>query len=171
MSAEEATGGITLLVNNASIFEESSLNDFSEEDLARNIEINAMAPLRLSRALARTNRVACIVNLLDTKIVGVDDAHVAYHLSKRMLLTLTRMTALDYAPRIRVNAVAPGLVLPPAGKNERYLESLAGDLPLQRHGTAEDVAAAVVFLAESTFITGQVIFVDGGRHLEGNLYV
>lgn len=169
--AEEISGGINLLINNASVFEPSTLADFSEEDLARNVRINAMAPLWLSRALARMNRPASIVNLLDTRVIGPDDKHAAYHLSKRMLLTLTRMMAREYAPQVRVNAVAPGLILPPEGLDNDYLESLARDLPLQRYGSAADVAAAVVFLAESPFVTGQIIYVDGGRHLEGNHYV
>ena len=87
-----------------------------------------------------------------------------------MLFTLTRMMARELAPGIRVNAVAPGLILPPEGKDARYLETLAHGLPLKRHGTADDIAEAVVFLVHSAFITGQVLFVDGGRHLEGNMY-
>lgn len=170
-TAEQNAGGITLLINNASIFPEHTLTEFTEEDLAQNVRVNAMAPLWLSRALFRTGRQACIINLLDSKMIGADDNHAAYHLSKRMLLTLTRMMAREFAPRIRVNAVAPGLILPPEGKDERYVDDLAHTLPLQRRGDAADVTAAVVFLAESPFITGQVIYVDGGRHLEGNLYV
>ena len=169
--ADDHVGGIHLLVNNASVFPESTLSEFTEQDLTYNVRVNALAPLWLSRAFAREGRKGCIVNLLDSKVVGADDDHVAYHLSKRMLLTLTRMMARDFAPDIRVNAVAPGLVLAPEGKDDRYLDALARDLPLQRHGSADDVTAAVVYLAESAFVTGQILFVDGGRHLEGNLYV
>jgi len=77
------------------------------------------------------------------------------------------MTALQYAPRITVNAVAPGLILPPEGKDDSYLDGLAKDLPLQRHGGLADITRAVLFLLESEFVTGQLIYVDGGRHLIG----
>jgi NAD(P)-dependent dehydrogenase (short-subunit alcohol dehydrogenase family) len=77
------------------------------------------------------------------------------------------MSALQYAPGITVNAVAPGLILPPEGKDEGYLNGLARSLPLKRHGDPADITSAVSFLLESNFVTGQVIYVDGGRHLIG----
>jgi NAD(P)-dependent dehydrogenase (short-subunit alcohol dehydrogenase family) len=75
--------------------------------------------------------------------------------------------AVRLGPRIAVNAVAPGLVLPPAGKGPEYLEARASELPLRRIGDPSFVAEAVVFLVRSEFVTGQTIFVDGGRHLLG----
>lgn len=78
---------------------------------------------------------------------------------------MTTHLALAYAPNCTVNAVAPGLILPPPGKDQSYLEALAETVPLRRHGCPEDIAAAVLFLLKSDFITGEVIFVDGGRHL------
>jgi NAD(P)-dependent dehydrogenase (short-subunit alcohol dehydrogenase family) len=83
-----------------------------------------------------------------------------------VLAALTKMMALDYAPNIAVNAVAPGLILPPPDQPLEYIEKRTGTVPLQRHGMPEQIARAVVFLAESEFMTGEVIFVDGGRHLE-----
>ena len=80
------------------------------------------------------------------------------------------MRAMELAPKIRVSAVAPGLVLPPPGKDRDYLEERVHTNPLTRIGTAEDVAEAVVFLVVSDFVTGQVVFVDGGRHLKGCFY-
>jgi len=77
------------------------------------------------------------------------------------------MTALQYAPGITVNAVAPGLILPLVGKDESYLDGLARSLPLKRHGGLADIIRAVSFLLESDFVTGQVVYVDGGRHLIG----
>jgi NAD(P)-dependent dehydrogenase (short-subunit alcohol dehydrogenase family) len=78
------------------------------------------------------------------------------------------MTAVEFAPRITVNGVAPGLILPPAGKDNSYLEDLARSIPLKRHGEPADIADAVLYLLKSDFVTGQVIFVDGGRHLMEN---
>lgn len=169
--AYKECGQIDLLVNNASIFPEDSIYGFNYSELEANIKINAFAPLQLSRLLAaHTRHKASIINLLDTHIVDFDKSHASYHLSKRMLFDITRILARELAPDIRVNAVAPGLILPPPGKGPDYLEKLHNSNLLQTHGTAEDVANAVFFLAENDFITGQVIYVDGGRHMKGNFY-
>ena len=108
-----------------------------------------------------------VVNFIDAQVTGSDLAHASYILSKHLLATLTTMTALQYAHGIRVNAVAQGLILPPEGKDESYLDGLARSLPLKRHGGPPDIARAVLFLLESDFVTGQVVYVDGGRHLIG----
>ncbi len=152
-------------MNNASIFGRGTLETAVFERFLRNVKINAWAPFLLARAFARVSRRGKVVNLLDTRIAGLDLTHVVYILSKQLLATVTRMAALAFAPGVTVNAVAPGLILPPPGEDEAYLEQLAKDLPLKRHGSADDVARAVLFLLESRFITGQVVFVDGGRHL------
>ena len=90
---------------------------------------------------------------------------MAYVLSKQMLATLTMMCALEFAPGFTVNGVAPGLILPPAGKDENYLDRLARSVPLRKHGGPGDIADAVLYLLKSDFVTGQIIYVDGGRHL------
>jgi NAD(P)-dependent dehydrogenase (short-subunit alcohol dehydrogenase family) len=81
------------------------------------------------------------------------------------LLALTELLALEFTPRITVNAIAPGLILPPQGKDQQYLQGLASSVPLRRHGNVANITDAVLFLLQSDFLTGQVIFVDGGRHL------
>jgi NAD(P)-dependent dehydrogenase (short-subunit alcohol dehydrogenase family) len=124
----------------------------------------------LGRELARLVGHGKIINLLDTRIQGYDRAHVAYILSKHMLAVLTKMCALEFAPAITVNGVAPGLILPPPGRDQGYLEQLAHATPLKRHGSPEDITRTAVYLLTSDFVTGQIIFVDGGRHLleDGN---
>jgi pteridine reductase len=155
-----------LLVNNAAIFPEQPLAKVTYGDLAANVRLNAWAPLCLSREFAKTaGRGGSIVNLLDARIAGHDKRHVAYILSKHMLSAITKLCALEFAPRIRVNAVAPGLILPPPGKTAAYVNRLKNTVPLRMHGRPEDIAASVVFLAKSPFITGETIFVDGGKHL------
>jgi pteridine reductase len=91
-------------------------------------------------------------------------------LSKRMLFSLTRMLALELAPRVRVNAVAPGMILAPEGVPGQELDRLAARTPLGRWGEPEDVANAVLFLLESDYVTGQVIFADGGAFMREDLY-
>ncbi|HTG01893.1 MAG TPA: SDR family oxidoreductase [Nitrospirota bacterium] len=161
----ELCGRLDFLVNSASIFLSGTLKTIGLSDVVRHAHVNAWAPFVLSRDFARLAGRGAIVNLLDTNITGFDDDHAAYILSKKMLAELTRICALEFAPHVTVNAVAPGLILPPAGKDEGYLAERARTVPLKQHGSAEDIADAVVYLLGSDFVTGQTIFVDGGMHL------
>jgi NAD(P)-dependent dehydrogenase (short-subunit alcohol dehydrogenase family) len=163
-------GPIDILVNNASIFPRDTLWEASEESIAQNMRIHAVAPLTLSRELAKQERAGHIVNLLDTRVAVYDREHASYDISKIALLTLTRMLALELAPKLAVNGVAPGSILPPPGQSEAYLANLAHTNPLNRIGEPEDIAEAVLFLVRSRFITGQVIYVDGGMHMKGHIY-
>jgi len=163
--ARDIAGGLDILVNNASIFSAATLDTIDFKSLTQHIQINAWVPFVLSRDFARLAGRGQIINILDSKIKGYDCAHAPYILSKHMLAVLTRMCALSFAPHITVNGIAPGLILPPAGKDESYLDRLADTVPLKRHGGPDDIAGAVVYLLKNDFITGQVIYVDGGRHL------
>jgi hypothetical protein len=163
--AFERAGKLDILVNNASRFMPDGLKTLTLEGLTADIQTNAWVPFQLSREFARKSRKGSIVHLLDTRISGYDRTHVSYSISKRILAQFTALSALEFAPAIRVNAVAPGAILPPRGRNRLFLEKLGRSLPLQRHGDPQDVAAAVLFLLKSPFITGQIIYVDGGRHL------
>jgi len=164
------TNSLDLLVNNASTFPESALTNFTSVELHDSIDMNALGPFAIARSFHQLGCTGAVVNLLDCMIADYDRKHVAYHLSKRMLFSLTRMMAVEFAPAVRVNAVAPGLTLPPVGKDESYLAGLASSNLLNAVGSVEDVAEAVLFLLRSTFVTGQVIYVDGGRNLRGAMY-
>jgi NAD(P)-dependent dehydrogenase (short-subunit alcohol dehydrogenase family) len=164
--ANGLSGSIDILVNSASVFPENTIHEFTGEDLDFNVQVNAFAPLLLSRSFAAQQRTGVIVNLLDSRITDYDRTHAAYHISKRMLHTITRILSLELAPGIRVGGVAPGLVLPPPGEDESFLEKNKHTLPLQRYGNVESVFEAVRFLIASDFVTGQIIYVDGGRNLK-----
>jgi len=163
--AREELGKLEILVNNASVFPSDSLETVDLASLERNLEINAWAPLVLTRAFAAQTERGHVVNLLDSRVSGFDRTHFAYILSKHVLSDLTRICALELAPGIAVNGIAPGLIVPPAGKGEDYVDRLALTLPLQRRGAPDDVAAAAIYLVTSEFVTGETIYVDGGRHL------
>jgi len=163
-------GAIDILINNASIFEPDTIWDATEDSLLSNLRIHAIAPLTLAREMAKQGGEGHIINLLDTRVTVYDKKHVSYHISKRVLVTLTRMLALELAPRIVVNGVAPGLILPPAGQDESYLQGLVYTNPLKRHGGPADVTEAVLFLLRSHFITGQILYIDGGYHMKGHMY-
>lgn len=163
-------GTLDLLVNNASIFPGGRLADLRFEDVVANLTVNAWSPFALTRALWRravdAGTEASVVNLLDSRLVGGDPLHAAYFLSKRALAELTRACALDFAPALRVNGVAPGPILSPEGEDEDYLRQRLDALPLRRWGGPEQIAGAVVYLATASFVTGQTVFVDGGQHLD-----
>ncbi len=165
--AFHAAGTVDILINNASIFMPGDLADLAFDELTRQIRVNAWAPFVLSREFSKRVQHGKILNLLDTRIAGHERAHAAYLLSKKMLAELTKMCALEFAPRVSVNGIAPGAILPPAGKGQEYLEQLARDLPLKRHGGPQDIADAALYLLGSEFVTGQVLYVDGGKHLLG----
>ncbi len=159
-----------ILINSASIFEKDQFNDTSELSLERNMTINSYVPHWLIREMSRHVDSGDIINFLDTRISCYDSEHLSYHLSKRNLFTLTRLTALELSPNFRVNAIAPGAILPPAGEDTNYLNERATETPLKEPGSTKDVIDTVRFLLNSKLITGQVIYLDGGYHLKGALY-
>lgn len=164
------TGGLDILVNSASEFTEGGYETMTGEDLNRSMSIHVLSPLIMIRMLFRAGREADVVNILDTRVADRDPIHAAYHLGKRSLFTLTRDLAVEMAPQITINAVAPGVILPPAGKDEAWIDQLKSTNPMGRRGTTDDISEAVIYLLGAGFVTGQVIFVDGGRHLKGNVY-
>ncbi|HDS30623.1 MAG TPA: SDR family oxidoreductase [Firmicutes bacterium] len=163
----ELTGLLDFLINSASVFPESKIDTVTFDDLAGAMRINSWVPFELSREFVKKCGKGKIINLLDTRHLDFDWNHVAYILSKKMLAEMTRMMAVHFAPDVQVNAVAPGLILPPPGKDMKYIENLVHTVPLNKHGDAGDVADAVIYLLKSSFLTGEVIYVDGGRHLKG----
>lgn len=168
-------GGLDILINNASAFNKDAFMNADEQRLQAELGINAFAPMFLSRAFAthvfsrvpdqETSCEAGIVNLLDRRVSGQEKGMLPYLLSKKMLAEYTRIAALELGPRIAVNAVAPGPVLPPPGRGDDYLHDHAGAMVLGSRPQSQDVAEAVLFLLESRAITGQIIFVDSGQHL------
>lgn len=162
---------IDYLINNAAIYPSDKLTTATAENLQNAFTINAHAPLILSRLFAQQkNATGAIINLLDTRLHSYDREHFSYHLSKRDLYAITKMLAVEYAPQIRVNGLALGLILPPVGETDEWLRAHEKSNPLQRYGAIENVSAAVLFLLHNDFITGEIIHLDGGRHLRDNFY-
>jgi len=163
--AFDALPHLSVLVNNASIWNSKSLVDSSHEDFSENFQVHVEAPYFLIRDFARRVNDGTIINILDSNVVKTTTAHFPYLLSKKALYELTLLAATELAPKIRVNAIAPGAVLVPEGDlKEKYAAKFA-DNPLSRPGSPDDVADTLEFLIRSKHITGECIFLSAGKHL------
>lgn len=163
-------GRLDLLVCSAAGFDERPLEATDAAAWDAQLDLNARAPLLLARALLPLLRRArgSVVNVVDVGGGLVPwRGFAAYCASKAALARLTECLALELAPRVRVNGVAPGTVIWPARYPAARRRALAARIPLGRAGTPEDVAEAVRFLAEAPYVTGAILPVDGGRHLSG----
>jgi NAD(P)-dependent dehydrogenase (short-subunit alcohol dehydrogenase family) len=155
------------LVNSAAIFEDLSWSATELSDWERHFAINLRAPFQLSQAFARQvarDSVGRIVNILDWRALRPGADHFPYTISKAGLAALTRSLAVALAPNVVVNGLAPGAILPPSeGKPG---PSLLRNVPAGQWGNPRDVQEALIFLLTGpTYITGEIIHVDGGRHL------
>ncbi len=161
---------LDLLVNGAAAFEAIPVEETDAAAFDSQMDLNARAPLLLVKALLPLLRRSggSVVNVADVGGGLVAwSGFAAYAASKAALARLTECLALELAPKVRVNAVAPGTVLWPDAYGQNRRRRLASRIPLGRAGTPDDVARAIRFLAESPFVTGVVLPVDGGRHLSG----
>jgi pteridine reductase len=167
-AAYKRFGRADILVNSAAIFSAASLASTTEADWDRHFAINLKAPAFLCREFAARHnpgRPAAIINIADWRGLRPTPGHFAYTLTKAGVVALTKILALELAPDIRVNAVAPGAILPPPNAGPEYLERLASQVPLKRHGDPDDIANAVLYLLASDFVTGEVLCVTGGEEL------
>ena len=162
----------TLLVNSASIFRDDRLATLTAESLDLHIRTNLTAPLLLTQAFAAAlgegsrESTASVVMLLDQRVRNPVPDQLSYSLSKQALHASLRNLARDLAPRVRVNGVAPGLVLPTEDYDDAQWARLTALMPLERLALPADIAAAVVYLAKASAVTGQTIYVDSGANLE-----
>lgn len=159
-----------LLVNSAALFGQDRLESVTSQDLMRHYAINCAAPVLLTKAFAAAGDGAgrCVVNILDQRLANPHGDQLAYTLSKQALAGFTRIAARELAGRgIRVNAVAPGLTIATGDYGAAQMTRLADMMPLGLLPRPEDIADAVLYLANAGTITGQVIAVDGGAHMVG----
>jgi NAD(P)-dependent dehydrogenase (short-subunit alcohol dehydrogenase family) len=166
--ASDLFGPMDILVNNASIFTRHSMASATPEHVQREFQINLFAPMELTRIFASQTEQGATINLLDRRIRCNDTSCTPYSISKKAFEDFTKHAALEYAPGIRVNAVAPGPVLPPPDSSAKSARELAGLIPLEALPRPQEISEAAIFLLRAESTTGQVIYVDGGQHLLGN---
>jgi NAD(P)-dependent dehydrogenase (short-subunit alcohol dehydrogenase family) len=163
----QALGPLSGLINNASIFEDLDWRTTRLEDWNRHLMVNLTAPFLLSQAFAchlKEGRTGKIVNLLDWRALRPGPDHLPYTISKTALAGLTRALAQALAPHIQVNGVALGAILPPSDGGDP--EAAIRNVPAGRWAKLEEVDQTVLFLLDGpTYITGEILHVDGGRHL------
>jgi len=157
--------GLDFLINSASVFEPETLQNTTSEFLDRQMNVNFRAPFVLVREFAKRIKKGVIINFVDTRIVTNKSNFAAYSLSKKALWELTKMAAFELGPDIRVNAIAPGLTLPPEEKGEDYLWKLAGNIAMKRPGGVEPILKSLDYILSNDYLTGQLLFCDGGENL------
>jgi len=169
-AAVERFGRLDALVNNAAAFYPTPVGSATIAQWDELFGTNARAPFFLAQAaaphLAASN--GAIVNIVDIYAEQPLANHAIYSMSKAALAAMTKALARDLAPAVRVNGVSPGAILwPDAGKSDAAQQALIERTPLKRTGSPDDIASAVLWLLEAPFVTGEIVRVDGGRHLAG----
>lgn len=157
---------LDLLVNNASVFDESPLATVDEEVFDRQFDVNFKSPFFMTQQYTKNCRSGHVVNILDTKIQSNRAGRfTAYNLSKKALMHLTQMSAIDLAPRFRVNAIAPGPVLKASHASEEEFQIRIQQTPLQLEIPGSSIVSALNYLIENPNLTGEILYCDNGSHL------
>jgi NAD(P)-dependent dehydrogenase (short-subunit alcohol dehydrogenase family) len=165
-SVVAALGPVTLLVNCASLFRNDAFHQLERNSWDAHLDINLRAPLVLSRDMAAQGRPGQVVHILDQRVLAPGPDYFSYTLSKAALWSATRMMAIELAPRIRVNAIGPGPVLANPDQSPADFEAEAASTPLGRAVDPADIGRALAYLLGAASVTGQMIAVDGGQHLD-----
>ncbi|MEM6849943.1 MAG: SDR family oxidoreductase [Pseudomonadota bacterium] len=164
-AAIAALGPLSLLINNASVFEGDALSDMTPERWRRQMAVNAEAPAFLAQAFAASTDTGLIVNIIDQRVWKPTPRHFSYSASKATLWWLTRTMAQALAPKVRVMAIGPGPVLKAAAQSEADFAEAVAAVPLQRAPALAEFGAAIRFMAATPSMTGQMLALDGGQHL------
>jgi len=162
-------GRIDALINSASVFEMDRPEDVSPENLERALRINLMAPVLLASHMAKAHEGRAsgnIINILDQKLFNLNPDFFSYTLAKQALLGATTTMAMAYAPRVRVNGIAPGIILPSGGQSEEDFVRAHRLNPMKGGATPDDIIRAMRFILATDAMTGEIITVDGGQHLD-----
>jgi pteridine reductase len=165
--AVAAFGGVDVLVNSAAVFPAEGLEATDAALLEHTLAVNLKAPFLLTKHLAPALRKAkgAVVNMADLAGLQTWCGYAAHGIAKAGVVHLTQVSARSLAPDVRVNAIAPGTVLPPEEMDDAEVRRLAEAAPLERNGSPDDVVQAMLYLLRADFVTGQVMVVDGGRIL------
>lgn len=154
---------LNLLVNSASAYDAVPTAETDRAMLEKQFGINFFTPYLLTREFAKLVKAGNIINILDNKIAYQQYHYSAYLLSKKTLAEFTKMAALEFAPAIRINGIAPGVVLPMDSRSNDYLDWRIDGIPLKQQGVPEQLCQAMNYILDNRFVCGQILFVDGGE--------
>ena len=159
--------GLDCLINNASIFENDNLDNFSNSSFLKHLNVNLKAPAVLIQGFKKLvkNKNGCIINIIDQRVEKLTPFFFSYTLSKSSLVTLTKTSAMKLAPNIRVNGLSPGPTLKNKRQSERHFKKQWKSVLLKKKVDLEDICKGVKFLIENQSITGEIINIDSGQRL------
>ena len=165
--AHKQMNGLDCLINNASIFENDNLENFSEKLFDKHININLKAPAILTQNFKKLlkNKTGCIINIIDQRVEKLTPFFFSYTLSKSSLAILTKTSAMKLAPNIRVNGVSPGPTLKNKRQSERHFKKQWKSILLRKKVDLDNICNGVKFLIDNDNITGEIINIDGGQRL------
>lgn len=156
---------LEILVNSASSYTQATIANTTLDIYENLVNVNFRAPFFLTKEYGRLVGKGNIINMLDNKIGFNQYPYAAFLLGKKALAELTKMAAIEYGPNIRVNGVAPGVILPANSRSSEYLEWREEAIPLKRQGRPYNIIQAILFVLENDFVTGQHFIIDGGENI------
>lgn len=156
---------LSVLLNSASAYTPAPLAETDLAMLETQFRVNLFTPLLLTRHFASAVDKGQVVNIIDNKVAYHQYPYAAYLLSKKSLAEMTRMAALEFAPRIRVNGIAPGVVLPASQRTSDYIDWRIDGIPVKQQGEPDHLVQALHYLLNNDFVAGQILFVDGGESI------
>ncbi len=156
-----------ILINNASIFEYDDADTMNSAMLNKHMAVNFSAPVMLTKAMIehQQDNQPIIIQILDQRIRNPNRDQISYTLSKQALAQSIRTQAIAYGKRARINGIAPGFTLAPDDFSVEHEQRIADSMPLKRNSTADDIAQSILYLIKAQAVTGQILYVDGGAHL------
>jgi NAD(P)-dependent dehydrogenase (short-subunit alcohol dehydrogenase family) len=169
-AVNKALGPIDILINNASYFVNDSIGNITPENFSSHMQINLLAPILLIQEMVKQTNSGNILNILDYSVLTLVDSFLSYNLSKQAMGHLTKTMAVNLAPNFRVNGIAPAAALINPRQTEEKFSKLYCDTPLKRSTNPQEICQAIDFILNTESITGQIIALDGGRHLPKSEY-
>ncbi len=156
---------LNVLINSASVYDQATMMETPEHILERQFKVNFQTPYLLTQAFAEHCKSGNVINIIDNKIAFNQYQYSAYVLSKKSLAEFTRLAAVELAPDIRVNGIAPGVILPASVRDQNYIDWRIEGIPLKQQGQTDNISQALLYLLTNDFVCGQILFVDGGESL------
>jgi NAD(P)-dependent dehydrogenase (short-subunit alcohol dehydrogenase family) len=156
---------LSVLVNSASAYTQATIEKTSPSIFDKQFDVNIKAPFFLTQNFAKAVKKGNVINIIDNKMAFNQNNYAAYLLAKKTLVEFTKMAAIEYAPNIRVNGLAPGVVLPAGTRSPEYIEWRIQGIPLKMQGTTQHITDGILSLLQNTFVTGQILTVDGGESI------